>query len=263
MGKSIKRKIPFQCKNFRGVNYAMVLKGVWALVLSPVSGVGDITCGNVVSGRFAALDGVRHIVGPCLNIIPARVRIDHQGPFPVFFQDIQRNQVAAIPYDTVPFERIARLAGWQTTARLSSIFQYQNLPESKVLDAFSGEDPSLSCTYSGAAIYGGGLLQQNTCWLMASPETDKCILPTATAELILDLADSHSTIGSRLALPFFEVRLRGHPCTPEDTLAVPDLLTYETEVPASLQAVAKQLRTLWAQALEIDVAQWISEDPIS
>lgn len=51
----------------------------WALLLARHAGAGDVVFGTTLSGRPADLAGVEQIVGPFINNVPLRVRID-TGP---------------------------------------------------------------------------------------------------------------------------------------------------------------------------------------
>ncbi|KAL8656289.1 MAG: hypothetical protein Q9226_002718 [Calogaya cf. arnoldii] len=196
MDQSIKRVIPFHFQRVEDDSYVVLLKAAWVLVLFWVSRSADITFGHLVSGRFAAFEGVHEVVGPCLNVIPARIMIDTTSTVEDLLRQIQEQQIAAIPYESVPFDRIARQANWPALTRFPAIFQYQSLPD-RSLPGDESQTGSSSWTYAGNAVYGGGLLQDGACWLMAWPERKgraafrftfaKETLPTTAAERILDV----------------------------------------------------------------------------
>ncbi|KAI4117411.1 MAG: hypothetical protein LQ345_002352 [Seirophora villosa] len=269
MDHSIKRAIPFHHKRAGDDSYVVMLKAAWALVLFWVSRSADVTFGHLVSGRFAAFEGVHEVVGPCLNVIPARIVIDPNSPVRDLLQQIQEQQVAAIPYESVPFDRIARQADWPaSTTPYPAIFQYQSLPDQPLAE--DDPDTGSSWTYSGNACYGGGLLQAGACWLMAWPERDgyasfrftfaKETLPTAAAERILDMFfqtlcainDSNKEDTVALVLPslfseaFVDFEQDGAVDRQDET---PHSTAYRPAVPVSLTAVTERIRSFWTQIL--------------
>ena len=53
-----------------------VVQGSWAILLSHLSGRDDVVFGAAFSGRPPELPGVETLVGPCVNNLPVRVRLD-------------------------------------------------------------------------------------------------------------------------------------------------------------------------------------------
>lgn len=100
MDRSIVRVIAFKFKHSGNISYAVLLKAAWALVLSLLSQSMDVTFGNIVSGRFAAFEGAQDVVGPCLNVLPARVRINPEQSFTELLKQVYEQQVMAIPFES-------------------------------------------------------------------------------------------------------------------------------------------------------------------
>ncbi|KAL8954186.1 MAG: hypothetical protein Q9183_007282, partial [Haloplaca sp. 2 TL-2023] len=74
--KTLKQEIKLPTLTSRNITEATILKAAWCLTLAQLSGTSDICFGNVISGRNVPVEGVESIVGPCLNIIPVRVRLE-------------------------------------------------------------------------------------------------------------------------------------------------------------------------------------------
>lgn len=54
---------------------ATLVRAAWAILLSSLTGLADITFGQVIAGRNADIPQIEKIVGCCLNIVPGRVNI--------------------------------------------------------------------------------------------------------------------------------------------------------------------------------------------
>lgn len=114
---------------------------------------------------------MQDIVGPCLNLIPARIQIGADNTFRELFQQIHKQQVAMIAYESTPFEQIARQARWPASTRLASIFQYQNLPDQEISKS-ECHDNEAPWEVTGYASYGDFMLQIGACRIMAWPEAN-------------------------------------------------------------------------------------------
>ncbi|KAL8640611.1 MAG: hypothetical protein Q9228_002487 [Teloschistes exilis] len=289
MDHSIIKVLPFVPRLQKKINYVTLLKTAWVLVLHQLSRVDDITFGNLVSGRHAPLQGVQDIVGPCLNVIPVRMKIDRSSSLEGFLQLIEDQYVATMPYELIPMDRIAQQAGWSRHPAPWSIFQYQNLPDEVELENAddakpSHEDPSSKWSYAGNASYGGGQLQAGMCWLMAwpiqnnheasfrftySPQT----LPTPVAEEImrsycqivqaLNECDITSPLASLLDIPFDNykhlqrhTKLLNEPHAYENGISCPSV----PNVSAVPRTIMQHLETLWEFSLPHDFSSSMFDD---
>lgn len=168
MGQSIMRRVPYEFKHgSRHFPHSVICKAAWAIVLSQLSRSNDVVFANLVSGRFAAFEGASDIIGPCLNVVPVRTRIERDKHIRDLLQQVHEQQVATLPFETTPLDRILEQTEWPVSTRIESIFQYQHLPE----DAPTDEDHNTP-RLVGNAVYGGGILQHDGCWLMAWPAED-------------------------------------------------------------------------------------------
>ncbi|KAF4501274.1 non-ribosomal peptide synthetase [Fusarium agapanthi] len=114
------------------ITTSTVVKAAWSTVLAKATGKSDVIFGNVISGRNASnIPGIQSIVGPCLNVVPVRVR--HQSSWTVLdlLQYIQDQQVDNMPYETLGFrEVINKCTDWDDDGfnGFSTVVQHQSMP---------------------------------------------------------------------------------------------------------------------------------------
>lgn len=123
-------------KGVHGFTFVTILEAAWALVLTELSSSTDVVFGHLTAGRNMSIDGldIDKILGPCVNIIPMRVRI--QGPGAVqgartvddLLRLIHDQRLAAMPFETFGMDKMVEHAtNWSPWTRFSSVVQYQNL----------------------------------------------------------------------------------------------------------------------------------------
>ncbi|KAI4100226.1 MAG: hypothetical protein L6R37_005598 [Teloschistes peruensis] len=114
----------------RNITEATILKVAWSLTLAQLSGSSDIVFGNLISGRNVAVDGVESIVGPCVNIIPVRIKLEPKYTALELLRKIQSQQVAGMPYESLGFREIVQnCTTWPEWTYFSTIVQHQNLAQ--------------------------------------------------------------------------------------------------------------------------------------
>jgi hypothetical protein len=70
-------------------------------------------------------------MGPCLDTIPARVRVSHNMTVSDLLQQVQDQYAASIPFENMGyFQIVGQCTDWARWERLRSIVMYQNLGES-------------------------------------------------------------------------------------------------------------------------------------
>ncbi|KAF2177349.1 amino acid adenylation domain-containing protein [Zopfia rhizophila CBS 207.26] len=107
---------------------ATMIKAAWSLVLAQITAEKDIIFGNVISGRNAAVPGVESIVGPCVNLIPVRVKFERGWTALDLLRLVQEQQVASMPYESLGFRDIIKhCTNWPDWIHFSTIVQHQNV----------------------------------------------------------------------------------------------------------------------------------------
>ncbi|MER7955984.1 amino acid adenylation domain-containing protein [Streptomyces sp. NPDC096030] len=84
-----------------GLTLNTVLNAAWGLVLSAMTGRGDVAFGTAVAGRPADVPDVAGIIGMFLNTIPARVAFAPDEPLLDLLRRMQSERAAVMPYEYV------------------------------------------------------------------------------------------------------------------------------------------------------------------
>jgi amino acid adenylation domain-containing protein/non-ribosomal peptide synthase protein (TIGR01720 family) len=112
-----------------GLTLNTVVQGVWALLLSRLSGQRDVCFGMTVSGRPAGLPGVETITGIFINTVPVRIEVDDSAGVIGWLQDLQAAQAESRRFD---FVSLAELQTWSELPGgvnlFDSIVVFENYP---------------------------------------------------------------------------------------------------------------------------------------
>ncbi|MDI5790302.1 condensation domain-containing protein [Bacillus licheniformis] len=82
------------------------LQAVWSVLLSRYQRSRDLIFGTVVSGRPADIQGVEHMVGLFINVVPKRATFGPQTTFTELVADLQKQALEAEPHQYVPLYEI-------------------------------------------------------------------------------------------------------------------------------------------------------------
>jgi alpha-ketoglutarate-dependent taurine dioxygenase len=119
-----------------------LVQGAWALMLSHLSGRGDVLFGATSSGRPAELPGVDGMVGLFINVMPLRVELPPGAALLDWLREIQGRQFETRRFDYSPLVQVQR---WSEVARgrplFRSILSFENYPvEASVSEYARGLD---------------------------------------------------------------------------------------------------------------------------
>lgn len=95
-----------QMGRHRQLTLSTLVQGAWGLLLSYRSERDDVVFGATVSGRSIDLPGASEIVGPMINTLPHRLRIDHDRPLEEWLHDLQRRQLEVREHEQTPLQTI-------------------------------------------------------------------------------------------------------------------------------------------------------------
>lgn len=127
---TLKRDVKLNTLASKNITDATIIKAAWTVVLAQLSGRSDIVFGNLISGRNADISGVESIVGPCLNIIPVRIKLEPKWTGLDLLRRIQNQQVVGMPFESLGFREIVQhCTDWPEWTYFSSIVQHQNIAQ--------------------------------------------------------------------------------------------------------------------------------------
>ncbi|KAH8701118.1 putative nonribosomal peptide synthase [Talaromyces proteolyticus] len=114
------------------ITTATVIKAAWALTLARVTGSADVVFGHTISGRnTAAIAGVESMVGPCMNIIPVRVKFGEKWTILELLRYVQDQQLANMPYEALGFRHIIHeCTDWPNWTSFSTVLQHDTASSS-------------------------------------------------------------------------------------------------------------------------------------
>ncbi|KAL7775607.1 hypothetical protein CFE70_009451 [Pyrenophora teres f. teres 0-1] len=120
----------FSAKLFslRDMTPATALKGAWALVLSWYSGSRDVLFGHLVSCRETLPSGMHEAVGAFINCIPVRARLEADMHPQCLLKHIHQHHIDSLEHNWIGLQTLIKsCTEWPSTARFSSVVQYQNM----------------------------------------------------------------------------------------------------------------------------------------
>ncbi|KAJ5770127.1 uncharacterized protein N7511_002178 [Penicillium nucicola] len=125
------REIKLPKKRSQNFTLATVVKTAWAYVLSKWASTDDVTFGTLVSGRHFSDQDLSTVVGPCLNLLPVRVRTATSGNAPQgLLQQVHDQHLATLPFEGTGYNRlITSCTDWAPWTRFSSIVHHQHLDQ--------------------------------------------------------------------------------------------------------------------------------------
>jgi amino acid adenylation domain-containing protein/non-ribosomal peptide synthase protein (TIGR01720 family) len=164
-----------------------IVQAAWALVLCESTGRPDVVFGAAFSGRPADLPEVEHIVGPFVNNLPLRVRVERDRPVQELLSRMHATSASAGLHQETPLPRIHELSGVAGDRRLfDSLVVFQNYQRGQGSSRLS---PETAVTRFAAPVrtnYPITLLAIPGDTLTLSVIADRSRIPDEVAALLLD-----------------------------------------------------------------------------
>ncbi|CAI7577277.1 unnamed protein product [Penicillium palitans] len=124
----IHKKIEISPAALGNVTIATVMQAAWALALAKLTAQSDVVFGLTISGRNATVPGIENTVGPCVNVIPVRVKLDEKWTGVDLFRYLQDQQVSNMPFESLGFrEIIKQCTDWPDWTYFTTSVFHQNV----------------------------------------------------------------------------------------------------------------------------------------
>ncbi|RDL32391.1 HC-toxin synthetase-like protein [Venustampulla echinocandica] len=82
----------------------------WAVVVGRYTGSADVIFGTILSGRYAPIPGIEHVLGPTINTVAIRRKIDPNQTVGQYLGDFQKQAISMIPHEIFGLQRIQHLS---------------------------------------------------------------------------------------------------------------------------------------------------------
>ncbi|CAI4212694.1 unnamed protein product [Parascedosporium putredinis] len=132
-----------------GVTMANIFQLSWALVLSKFSGLNDVLFGHVASGRDVDVAGVNEMVGPLINVMVTRIRLDMDKKLQDALEETQESSLDSLSHQRASLLDISHALNLQGQSLFNTSLSYRPaLPkvgskdEIASLEFITGEDPT-------------------------------------------------------------------------------------------------------------------------
>ncbi|KAI9905097.1 hypothetical protein N3K66_001626 [Trichothecium roseum] len=130
-----------------GYTIATVVKTAWSYTLAQLTGRDDIVFGQYVTGRSNSNASTRDVVGPCLNFMPVRVRLDTCTTGADLMALVQGQHHESLEHELLDCRDIVeRSTDWPADTRLQSVLVHQNI-DPDLPFAFGDAEAHVTCSY--------------------------------------------------------------------------------------------------------------------
>ncbi|KAF2757245.1 nonribosomal peptide synthase [Pseudovirgaria hyperparasitica] len=113
-----------------GITLSNAIHTAWALTLKCYTGQNDVCFGYLVSGRDAPIDGIDDAVGPMINTLVCRVRMEPEDRLRDTLDKVQEDYVASLPFKYSPLAEIQHALSLSGTSLFNTALSYRRLPKS-------------------------------------------------------------------------------------------------------------------------------------
>lgn len=126
-----------------GITLAAFVQGVWIMTLARWTRKRDIVFGLVTSGRRSKRHDFDTVMGPCLQIMPVRAKLQDDWSMHDLCQHLQQQDTDSMEFEGMELSRIVgHCTNWDADAPLGTWVQHDNTDWNASL--------VLGCTYYGA-----------------------------------------------------------------------------------------------------------------
>lgn len=131
---SFKQSITLPPKASRGFTIPTLIRLAWAVAIANHTDSDDVVFGETLTGRNASLSNVNQLTGPTITTVPIRVELRNDQSLAEALDGIQKNMIAAIPYEQAGLQNIR-----QMSSEAAAACEFQSHLGIQPLEADSGE----------------------------------------------------------------------------------------------------------------------------
>lgn len=133
-----------QCRN--GLTPATLFTALSACALARSTKSSDVVFGLLVSGRSMLPSGLQDVIGPCLNVIPIRVRFSDDPTVDSTLNCVEEQRLGGLQFETSQFSDIAgHCTDWPGQPKdFGVVIQFQNI-ERKSDNRYLRREQSAGC----------------------------------------------------------------------------------------------------------------------
>ncbi|KAK1144635.1 Nonribosomal Peptide Synthase (NRPS) [Aspergillus melleus] len=129
------------------VTTATVVKAAWSFLLSQLLNTEDVVFAQTSNGRSNASPSTQDVVGPCLNFIPVRAKLQPSWTALDLMQILQHQHQESLEYELLDFRQIVeRSTSWPNGTTHQSNLVHQNI-EPDLPFAFGDAQAQVTCSY--------------------------------------------------------------------------------------------------------------------
>ncbi|KAH8432229.1 uncharacterized protein LDX57_009867 [Aspergillus melleus] len=129
------------------VTTATVVKAAWSFLLSRLLNTEDIVFAQTSNGRSNATPSTQDVVGPCLNFIPVRAKLQSSWTALDLMQFLQHQHQESLDHELLDFRQIVeRSTSWPNGTTHQSNLVHQNI-EPDLPFAFGEAQAQVTCSY--------------------------------------------------------------------------------------------------------------------
>ncbi|KAF4239312.1 hypothetical protein CNMCM8980_001762 [Aspergillus fumigatiaffinis] len=169
-----------------GLTVASLVEAAAARIFTRDGRQNDIILGQVVSGRILPIVDIEKVLGPCLNTIPFRVKLQPRWTVLDLLQHVQKQCSSTFAYDYVELADIVRAStDWSEESYLPCVIQHQNVAQTFPLPLTDVE-----CTSTGWVYF----IPPSGMWILSSPQGSNLQLMLCTSGAFMSLETARSWV---------------------------------------------------------------------
>ena len=273
---TIKQTVCVASLSYVNITPATVIKAAWSSVLVQITGELDVVFGHVISGRNASVPGVENIIGPCLNMVPVRIRFQPIWTVLDLLRFVQDQQVANMPFEALGFREITKhCTDWPDWTNFSSVLQHQNIDRDATLQlgetsykiAAAGSQEEFADFTVVSSPQGGDQVE-----ISLTFSERNAITPRHAQNVLNMLATTASSFADNLHKPLPSpaeiAAIKRHPLGSNNksreslgSTSVPNDMNGLTH--SEILAISETLSGAWRQILRDEKGQFVTPDPNS